>query len=57
MNTPADLADAREAVEAESAGRDATPDAEPELRRERVASPVRIEVIEVAARRPSWHAQ
>ena len=52
VNTPADLADAREAVEAESAGRDATADAEPELRRERAATPVRIEVIEVAARRP-----
>ena len=50
VNTPEDLAEARDVAEAESAGR-AVADAD-SARRERAASPIRIEVVEVATRRP-----
>ena len=51
VNTPEDLAEARDVAEAESAGLVVAPGAD-SARGERATAPVRIEVIEVATRRP-----
>ena len=52
VNTPADLEDARDAADAESDHPDAARSNESTQRRKQAASPVHVEVMEVAIRRP-----